>query len=123
MKRLDFINKKLRQKNEAKSIHKQFWWSNARALFSIWKKNKPLALAPHLSDFYHASEGQKNGELLFVKAGAGLATCALYKYFEQMTDEKLNEVYYQPDHLWTGGKQLESCIKSRLYWKMMSAHG
>ena len=114
MKRLDFINKKLRQKNEARAYINNFGEAMLEH-YSVFEKKKPIALAPHLSDFYHASEGQKNGELLFVKAGAGLATCALYKYFEKMADEKLNEVYYQPDHLWTGGKQLESCIKSRLY--------
>ena len=39
-----------------------------------------------------------------------------------MTDEKLNEAYYPPDHVWTGAKA-ESCIKSRLYLKTMSSHG
>ena len=34
---------------------------------------------PKLSDFYHPSEGPKNGELLFVTLGAGLATYTLYK--------------------------------------------
>ena len=34
-----------------------------------------------------------------------------------MTDEELNEVYYQSDHLRTGTKTMESCIKSRLYSK------
>ena len=36
---------------------------------------------PQLSDFYHPSEGQKNGELLFVICG-GLATYALYEYLK-----------------------------------------
>ena len=44
------------------------------------KRLKPLPPEPELSDFYHPSETQKNGELLFVIAGTGIATYALYKY-------------------------------------------
>ena len=40
---------------------------------------KTLTPEPKLSDFYHPSEGPKNGELLFVTLGAGLATYTLYK--------------------------------------------
>ena len=43
------------------------------------KKIKPLPPEPQLSDFYHASENQKNGKLLFVTVGRGIATYALYK--------------------------------------------
>ena len=45
------------------------------------KKKKPLPPEPELSDFYH-SENQKNGELLFVAVGIGIATYALYKNFK-----------------------------------------
>ena len=34
-----------------------------------FQKNKPLLPEPELSDFYHPSEVQKNGELLFVAVG------------------------------------------------------
>ena len=44
------------------------------------KKLKPLPPEPQLSDFYHALETQKNGELLFVAVGIGIATYPLYKY-------------------------------------------
>ena len=44
------------------------------------KKKKALPPKPQLSDFYHPSETQKNGELLFVTVGTGIATYALYKY-------------------------------------------
>ena len=37
---------------------------------------------PELSDFYHPSENQKNGELLFVMVGTGITTYALYKYLK-----------------------------------------
>ena len=46
------------------------------------KKIKPLPPEPRLSDFYHPSESQKNGELLFVGVGIGIATYALYKYLK-----------------------------------------
>ena len=38
------------------------------------KRLKPLPPEPELSDFYHPSETQKNGELLFVVVGTGIAT-------------------------------------------------
>ena len=42
----------------------------------------------------------KNGELVFVAVGIGIATYALYRYLKQMTDEeKLFQAYYQPDRL------------------------
>ena len=43
--------------------------------------------------------------------GTGLATNALFKYFKQMTDEKLSEAYNQPDRLWTGGKAIRELHK------------
>ena len=46
------------------------------------KKIKPLPPEPELSDFYHPSEVQKNGELLFVVVGTDIATYALYKYLK-----------------------------------------
>ena len=70
------------------------------------KQIRPLPSEPQLSDFYHPSGAPKNGELLFVAVSAGIATYALYKYLKQMKidEEKLYEVYYQPDQLWTSGK-------------------
>ena len=46
------------------------------------KKLKPLPPDPELSDFYHPSETQKNGELLFVAVSTGIGTYALYKYLK-----------------------------------------
>ena len=46
------------------------------------KQIKPLPPEPESSDFYHPSEAQKNGELLFVVVGTGIATYALYKYLK-----------------------------------------
>ena len=66
-------------------------------VFVKWIKSLPPQ--PYLSDFYHPSEGQRNGELLFVKVGAGLEVYVFYKYLKVITDKILNEGYYQPDHL------------------------
>ena len=46
------------------------------------KQVKPLPPEAQLSDFYHPSEAQINGELLFVAVGTGTATYALYKYLK-----------------------------------------
>ena len=46
------------------------------------KQIKVLPPEPQLSDFYHPSEAQKSGELLFVAVGTGIATYALYKYLK-----------------------------------------
>ena len=43
------------------------------------KQIRPLPPDPQLSDFYHPSETQKNGELLFVAVGTGIATYTLYE--------------------------------------------
>ena len=95
MKQLDFINKSLRGKNEARLCINNI----DEATLEFPKQIKPLSHEPQLSDFYHPSEGQKNCELLFFLVGTGLATYAIYKYLKKMTYEKLKKVYYQPDHL------------------------
>ena len=46
------------------------------------KQIKSLPPEPQLSDFYHPSEDQKNGELLFVALGTGIATYSLYQYLK-----------------------------------------
>ena len=46
------------------------------------KQIRPLPSEHQLSDFYHPSEVEKNGELLFVTVGTGIATYALYKYLK-----------------------------------------
>ena len=83
MKRLDFINKSLPEKNEARTCINNI----DEAMLEYYpvfakKKKKPLPPEPELSDFYHPSEAQKNDELLFVAVGTGIATYALYKYLK-----------------------------------------
>ena len=77
MKRIDFINKRLRERNEARA-----YTNNAdEAIIEYYqvfvKQAKPMPPKPQLSDFYHPSGSQKNGELLFVTVGTGIATYAL----------------------------------------------
>ena len=80
MKRLDFINKKLHEKNEARACINNVDEAVLEYCQVFAKQIKPLPPEPQLSDFYHPSEDQKNGELLFVTVGAGLATYTIYKY-------------------------------------------
>ena len=82
MKRLDFINKRLREKNEARAYINNVDEAMLEYYRVFAKQIKPLPPEPQLSDFYHPSEDQKNGELLFVVVGTGIATYALYKYLK-----------------------------------------
>ena len=82
MKLFDFINKRLHERNEATTYIK----NDDEAMLEYYrvfaKKIKPLPPDLDFSDFYHPSETQKNGELLFVVVGTGVATYALYKYLK-----------------------------------------
>ena len=112
MKRLDFINKRLREKNGARTYINNVHEAMLEYYRLFAKQIKPLLPDPQLSDFYHPSEAQKIGELLFVAVVTGIATYALYIYLKKMTDEKkLYQAYYQPDCLWTGGKPIKELHK------------
>ena len=82
MKRLDFMNKRLREKNEARTYINNIDEVMLEYYRAFGKQIKPLPTEPQLSDFYHPSEAQKNDELLFATVGTGLATYALYKYLK-----------------------------------------
>ena len=79
MKRLDFINKRLREKNEARA-----YINNVdEAMLEYYRVfTKTLPSEPELSDFYHPSKTHKNSELLFAVVATGIATYALYKYLK-----------------------------------------
>ena len=83
MKHLDLINKdyvkEVRQGLMSKMLMKQCLSTMA---YLQKKKKKPLAPVPELSDFYHRSEVQKNGELIFVAVSTGIAIFALHKYLK-----------------------------------------
>ena len=82
MKRLDFINKRLREKNEARAYINNVDEAMLEYYRVFAKQIKPLPHEPKLSDFYLPSEAEKNGELLFVAVGTGTATYAPYKFLK-----------------------------------------
>ena len=82
MKRLDFINKRQREKKFARAYINNVDETMLGYYQVFAKQIKPLSPEPQLSDFYHSSEAQKNGEILFVAVGTGIATYALYKYLK-----------------------------------------
>ena len=82
MKRLDFINKRLCEKNEARAYINNVDEAMLEYYRVFAKQIKPLSPEPQLSDFYHLSEIQKSGELLFVTVCTGIATYALYRYLK-----------------------------------------
>ena len=82
MKRLDFIDKRLREKNEARAYINNVDVTMLEYYLLFAKQIKPLSPESQLLDFYHPSEVQKNVELLFVAVGTGIATYALYKYLK-----------------------------------------
>ena len=77
MKRLDFINERLREKSESRAYINNVDEAMLENYQVFAKQIKSLVPEPQLSDFYHPSEAQKNGELLFVAVGTGIATYAL----------------------------------------------
>ena len=82
MKRLDFINKRLREKNETRAYINNVDEAMLEYYRVFAKQIKPLPPETQLSDFYHPSEAQKIGELLFVAVGTGIVAYALYKYLK-----------------------------------------
>ena len=66
MKRLDFINKRLREKNEARTYINNVDEAMLEYYRVFTKQIKSLPSEPKLSDFYHPSENKKNSELLNV---------------------------------------------------------
>ena len=82
MKGLDFINKRPREKNEARVDINNVDEAVLEYYRVFAKQIKPLPPEPQLSNFYHPSEAQKSGELLFVAVGTGIATYALHRYLK-----------------------------------------
>ena len=76
-KRLDLINKRLCERNQARAFIENIDEAMLEYYRVFAKKKKPLPPEPVLSDFHRPSETYKNGELLFVVVGTGIATYAL----------------------------------------------
>ena len=77
MKRLDLINKRLRERNEARAYIKNVDEAMLEYYRIFVEKIKPLPPEPELSGFYHPSEAQN-----IVAVATGTATYALYKYLK-----------------------------------------
>ena len=82
MKGLDFIHKRPPEKNEARVDINNVDQAMLEYYRVFAKQIKPLPPEPQLSNFYHPSEAQKSGELLFVAVGTGIATYALHRYLK-----------------------------------------
>ena len=82
MKRLDFINKRLRKQNKVRAYISNVDEAMVEYYRVFAKQIKPLPPEPEFSDFYQPSGTQKNGELLFIALGSGIATYAVYKYLK-----------------------------------------
>ena len=80
MKRFEFTNKRLSEENEAKAYINNVDETMLEYHRVFAKRIK--SLPPELSDFYHPSEAQKNGEILFVVIDIVIATYTLYKYLK-----------------------------------------
>ena len=80
MKGLDFINKRLREKNEARVYINNVDEEMLEYYLVFAKQIEPLPPEPKLSDFYHPSETIY--QLLFVAVGTSIAAYPLYKYLK-----------------------------------------
>ena len=79
-KRLDFINKKLREQQDARQAISNLE-DGMREYYRVFGKSiNPLGPEPVFSDFYNPSEDQKKGEIFFIVLGTGLISYIVYKY-------------------------------------------
>ena len=79
MERLDFINKRLRDKKEAREYIQNLDSAMLEYYRVFGVKLKPLPPEPQLSDYYKPSDQQKNSELLFVIAGTAISSYIIMK--------------------------------------------
>jgi len=80
IKRLDFINERLRQEKQAE-VYISDLDRGMRLYYEVTKQRlPPLMKEPTLSDFYHPSEGQKTAEVLFILGGLGGVGYLCYKF-------------------------------------------
>ena len=69
MKRIYFINKRRREKSEARAYINNVDEAILEYYHVFVKQIKPLLSEPQLSDSYHLSDIQKYGEILFFYSG------------------------------------------------------
>ena len=80
IERLDFINKRLLEKKEARDYIQNLDSAMLEYYRVFGEKLKPLRPKPELSDYYIPSNQQKNGELLFVMIGTAVTSYVILKY-------------------------------------------
>ena len=78
--RLDFINAKLRERDEARKEIVDINEGNRLYYLATKQRLPELSREPRLSDFYTPSEEQKTSELLFIMGGLGVLGFVLFKY-------------------------------------------
>ena len=78
---------------------------------TIFETNKTVNVCASVIRPLTQSKGQKNAEVLFATVGTGLAIHILHRYFKQLIDKKVNELYYQPEFVWTSSKAIRELHK------------
>ena len=78
-KRLDFINEELQRESHAEKTFTNV--DEAMEVYYLATQKKLPALPPKhvLSDYYHPSEQQKDGEIAFILGGLAVTGFVLYK--------------------------------------------
>ena len=80
LKRLNFINKRLKDKKEARDYIGNLNSAMLEYYRVFGVKLKPLPQEPQISDYYNASDQQKSGDLLFAMAGTAISSYIIMKY-------------------------------------------
>ena len=80
IEKLDFINSELRKKNESIKYFHDLDEGISEYYRVTGQKLPNLPPKPQLTDFYHPSQHQKTGELLFTIGGTVLLSYIIFKY-------------------------------------------
>ena len=78
--KIDFINERLRKEKQAQEYINDLDVGMRLYYEATKQRLPPLSPEPKLSDFYHPSEAQKTGEILFITTGFGIMGFLIYKY-------------------------------------------
>ena len=78
--RLDFINERLQKERHAEKTFKDVDEAMQQYYFATQHKLSPLRKEPILSDYYHPSEKQKNGEIALFLGSLAITGFMVYKY-------------------------------------------
>ena len=78
--KIDFINERLRKEKQAQEYINDLDVGMRLYYEATKQRLPPLSPKPKLSDFYHPSETQKTGEILFITTGFGIMGFLIYKY-------------------------------------------